>query len=355
MADRRTAVVLFNLGGPDRIEATRPFLYNLFSDRAIIDLPAPLRQLVAVLISWRRATTAQVIYAHIGGRSPILEETKKQAAALSEALVAGGAEALVFVAMRYWHPFAGETAREVAAWGPSEIILVPLYPQFSTTTTASSVDDWYRAARRAGLAVPTRAICCYPADAGLAAGHARLLREALAAVRSEAPNAAPRVLFSAHGLPKKILARGDPYAWQVEQTARAIVAALGEPDLDWLICYQSRVGPMEWIGPATEDELRRAGAGGVPVVVLPIAFVSEHSETIVELDIEYRRLAVGCGVPAYVRVPAIGTDASFINGLAGMVQRLVGAGSGVPICSGSGSRLCPADFRACRMAAAKGR
>ncbi len=346
--------MLFNLGGPDRIEATRPFLYNLFSDRAIIDLPAPLRQVLATLISRRREKTAQAIYRHIGGRSPILEETKLQAAALRDALTPGSDEARVFVAMRYWHPKANQTASEVAAWRPDEVILVPLYPQFSTTTTASSVDDWRRAARRAGVTVATRAICCYPTDAGLAASQAGLLRAALATARAQSPATPPRVLFSAHGLPVRVLERGDPYVWQVEQTANAIVAALDEPGLDWLICYQSRVGPLQWIEPATDDELRRAGAAGVPVVVLPIAFVSEHSETLVELDIEYRKLAEEAGVPAYVRVPAVGTDASFIDGLAGMIQEVAKADDRPAVCSGAGGRVCPANFAACPMAATKG-
>ena len=352
MADRRIAVVLFNLGGPDRIEATRPFLYNLFNDRAIIDLPAPFRQALATLISRRREKTAQAIYRHIGGRSPILEQTKLQATELQMALAPGDDETRVFVAMRYWHPRAGATAGEVAAWRPDEVILVPLYPQFSTTTTASSVDEWHRAARRAGVTASTRVVCCYPADAGLAAGQVALLRAALATARTRSPDKSPRVLFSAHGLPKRVLERGDPYAWQVEQTALAIVAELGEPDLDWLICYQSRVGPLAWIEPATDAELKRAGADGVPVVVLPIAFVSEHSETLVELDIEYRKLAEEAGVPAYVRVPAIATQASFIKGLAAMVQEAASADGRPPVCSGAGARVCPANFAACPMAAA---
>lgn len=352
MTARRIAVVLFNLGGPDRIEATQPFLYNLFSDRAIIDLPAPFRQALAMIISRRREKTAQEIYRQIGGASPILDETNRQAAELQIALEPGNDEARVFVAMRYWHPFADETANAVAAWRPNDVVLVPLYPQFSTTTTASSLDDWQRMARRAGITAPAWSICCYPADTGLAGGQARLLRDALAQVRAEVPDTPPRVLFSAHGLPKKVLARGDPYAWQIEQTAEAIVTVLDEPGLEWLICYQSRVGPLEWIEPATDFELRRAGAAGVPVVVLPIAFVSEHSETLVELDIEYRKIAAGAGVPAYVRVPAVGIEPSFISGLAAMVQSAAGNSERPSVCSASGTKICPANYAACPMNAA---
>jgi ferrochelatase len=337
LATQRTAVVLFNLGGPDGPASVEPFLFNLFSDPAIIRLPNPLRWLVARLIARRRAPVAREIYARIGGGSPLLELTRAQAAALQSALGEGGAFR-VFVAMRYWHPFAAETAAEVKAWAPERIVLLPLYPQYSTTTSASSLADWARAAAAAGLDCPTATVCCYPADAGLVAAQAALIEAALESLNGER---APRVLFSAHGLPKKVVAAGDPYQWQVEQTAAAVVAALNRPGLDWTVCYQSRVGPLEWIGPSTESEIARAGRDRVPVAVVPIAFVSEHSETLVELDIEYRHRAEAAGVPAFARVPAVGTHPAFIAGLAALVRSRA-AGGGVQ--SGAGGRLCP---RAC--------
>ena len=338
----RTAIVLFNLGGPDEPAAVRPFLQNLFSDPAIIALPGPLRWLVARLIARRRAPVALEIYRKIGGRSPLLPLTRAQAGALQQELGDLGT-VKVFVAMRYWHPFAAETVGEVSGFAPDEIILLPLYPQYSTTTTGSSVKDWQRAAARAGLQIRTTIVCCYPDEAGLVAAQAAAVAAGLA---EAARSGRPRVLFSAHGLPEKIVAGGDPYQAQVEQTAAAVVARLADPALDWVVCYQSRVGPLKWIGPSTEDELRRAGRDRVPVVVVPIAFVSEHSETLVELDIEYRHQAAAWGVPAYFRVPALGTAPDFILGLAGLVREAHGQGGIVPA---GGRRHCPAACGRCAL------
>ena len=160
---KKIAVVLFNLGGPDSLEAVQPFLFNLFNDRAIMSLPQPLRFILAKLISVRRAPVASEIYKQIGGMSPLLENTSKQARALEKELT-GKFEAKCFVAMRYWHPFSRETVEQVKAFNPDQVILLPLYPQFSTTTTASSLADWERAAGRAGLDKPTAAVCCFPGE-----------------------------------------------------------------------------------------------------------------------------------------------------------------------------------------------
>jgi len=313
----KTAVILFNLGGPDSLEAVEPFLRNLFSDPAIIGLPNPLRWLVAKLISSRRRTTAQAIYAQIGGKSPLRELTEAQAAALQTVL---GPDHRCFVAMRYWHPFADETAKAVAAYAPDRIVLLPLYPHYSKTTTGSSFKDWARAAAAAGLMQPTASVRDYPDHPGYVAALAAQLRSALDRARPKGPF---RLLFSAHGLPKKVIDGGDPYQAQIERTAAAVIAALGADasGLDWRVCYQSRVGPLEWIGPPTEAEIKRAGEEALGLVVLPIAFVSEHSETLVELDIEYRELAEHHGVPFYIRVPALGTDAGFIAALADLVRQ----------------------------------
>lgn len=311
---RKTAVVLFNLGGPDSLEAVKPFLFNLFSDPAIIGAPAPIRWLLAKYISAKRAPTARGIYQLLGGRSPLVPETERQARALEHVL---GHGFKCFIAMRYWHPFTLEAARAVKEWGADEVVLLPLYPQFSTTTTGSSFKEWKRQAAKVGLNAPTRQACCYPEQPGLVAAMADLAR----AGYEEAKGAGrPRLLFSAHGLPKSVIDKGDPYQAQVEMTAAAVARATGITDLDWAICYQSRVGPQEWIGPSTEAELARAGRDGVPVVVVPVAFVSEHSETLVELDVEYREKAAHLGIPAYVRVPALGCHPEFIRGLAEVVH-----------------------------------
>jgi protoporphyrin/coproporphyrin ferrochelatase len=335
----RTAIILFNLGGPDRPEAIKPFLSNLFNDPAIIGLPWPLRPLLANLISQRRDKEARAIYAKIGGKSPLLEQTWDQARALQQAL--DDEDARVFVAMRYWHPMADEVAGQVKEFGPDRIVLLPLYPQYSTTTTASSVRAWRRAAAAAGLDQPTRTVCCYPSEAGLVAAHAALIGQAL----ETAGDAPVRLLFSAHGLPEKIVKAGDPYQWQVERTAAAVMAALNRPELDWDICYQSRVGPLTWIGPVTEDEIKRAGKDSIGLVVVPIAFVSEHSETLVELDIDYAELARKQGVKTYIRVPALQTQPAFIEGLARLAA---GAFSrDIDPAPDGGARLCPADWSKC--------
>ena len=341
----RVAVVLMNLGGPDSLDAVEPFLRNLFRDPAIIGAPGPVRRLLARLIAKRRGPEAREIYRSIGGRSPLLEETEAQAAALQAALGDLG-EVEVAIAMRYWHPMSDAAAQQVAAFGPDRIVLLPLYPQFSTTTVASSLAAWRSAVGAAGIAMPTHAVCCYPRADGLIAAHAALIEPLLAAA---AEAGKPRLLFSAHGLPKRVVARGDPYQWQVEETARRIVARLGRDGLDWTVCYQSKVGPLAWLEPATVDELDRAGRDHVPVILVPIAFVSEHSETLVELDVTYREHAERAGVPVYHRVPALGTHPAFIEALAGLVRRALDGEAHLD--SGEGGRLCPAAHVGCPLAA----
>ena len=338
-----TAVVLFNLGGPERLEDVRPFLRNLFGDPAIIAAPGPVRWPLARLIAARRAKTAREIYARMGGGSPLRRLTEEQARALEARLEEDGnlGPARVFVAMRYWHPFVEEAVEAVSAYDPDRVLLLPLYPQFSTATTGSSLTAWRRAARKAGLRAPTAAIGCYPADPAFIAAHAALIEAAIAALPPDTPW---RLLLSAHGLPKRTVARGDPYQWQVERTAERIVEALPRREVDWRVCYQSRVGPLKWIGPSIDDEIGHAGADGRAVVVAPIAFVSEHSETLVELDIEYRAVAERRGVPRYVRVPALGTHPDFIAALGRLVRRALDAGG---TAAGPGHGICPRRFGAC--------
>jgi len=297
----KKAVILFNLGGPDKPESVKPFLFNLFNDKAIIALPQPFRRWLANFISSRREVKAQGIYGQIGGKSPILELTIAQAKALEDELGDGWK---VFVSMRYWHPFSTKIVEQVKKFAPDEVILLPLYPQYSTTTTDSAMHDW----RQYGLDVKTREICCYPTEKNFIKSHVELLRPHVEAH----PNA--RVLFSAHGLPQKIVDKGDPYPRLVAATAEHVAKTLGLKD--WLVCYQSKVGPLPWLKPNTEDEIKRAGAEGVDVILTPIAFVSEHSETLVELDIEFKEVAEHAGVVNYARVPALGTQRDFIKCLA---------------------------------------
>lgn len=335
----RLAVVLFNLGGPDGQDAVRPFLANLFRDPAIIGAPALIRYPLAELIARRREAAAKANYRRMGGGSPLLPETERQAAALEAALAPAASTVRVFVAMRYWKPFSAETAREVAAFAPDEIVLLPLYPQFSATTSASSLKAWRQAYRGIGR---TRTICCYPSATGFVEAHAKAIRQ-----RWETGGRPDRVrlLFSAHGLPERVVAGGDPYQAQVEATAAAVAAAV--PELpDWRVCYQSRVGPLKWIGPSTESEIRQAGAEGLGVVVSPIAFVSEHVETLVELDHDYALVAEAAGCAPYLRVPALGVETAFIAGLADAVLRAL---QGPAATSPAGPWRCPDRFGKCAL------
>jgi ferrochelatase len=337
----RLALVLFNLGGPDSLAAVEPFLRNLFGDPAILSMPGFVRVPLARFIASRRAPFAREIYAKLGGRSPILAESQAQAEALDKVLAKRGLDAKCFIAMRCWHPFSDETVQAVKAWNADALVLLPLYPQFSTTTTASSLADWVRAARKAKLSLPTSAVCCYPLQEGFIAALAELIQQSLTRTRNDVNY---RLLLSAHGLPRLTIRKGDPYQWQIERTAAAIVDRLGVSNLDWRICYQSRVGPLEWIGPATDAEIRRAGDDGKGVIVAPVSFVSEHSETLVELDMEYAHLASQAGVADYLRVPTVSTHPRFIEGLADLVSR---AQRGAKIVSGSGGRICPAAYGRC--------
>jgi ferrochelatase len=337
----RTAVVVLNLGGPDNLEAVKPFLFNLFYDPAITEMAAPFRWLFAKLLTAKREKSVQANYQLMGGKTPLLAETQAQIDALEAALVDLG-EVRCFMAMRYWHPLSEQTVAEVAAYRPDRIILLPLYPQYSAATTGSSIAAWREAARAGGLDVPSQTICCYPLEPGFVAAHAALIREAWPRA---AAAGAPRLLFSAHGLPEAFIKKGDPYQWQVEQTCAAVVRDLAMPELDWQICYQSRVGPQTWIGPFTDKEVERAGSDGVPLVVCPIAFVSEHIETLVEMDDEYATLAAQSGVPAYVRVATLSTRPEFIEALATLVRRHLGAAESL---SGANlTRTCPDHFQRC--------
>ncbi len=334
----KIAVVLYNLGGPETLEDVKPFLLSLFNDRAVIDLPQPFRSLVAHLIAGRRNAAATEIYRKIGGGSPIHRETKAQAVALKELLSKETTDDIeIFPAMNHPSAQIRAVARQVVAFQPDKIVLCPLYPQYSTTTTGSFLRAWKDESRRIGLRTPVSAICCYPTEAQFVDAHATLIRTAI-------QGRDLRVLFSAHGLPQRVVRAGDPYQWQIEQTSAAIVSSLKNPILDWRICYQSRVGPLAWLEPATEGEIRMAGAEGKGVVVVPIAFVSEHSETLVELDMDYADIARACGAQPYIRVPALSLQPRFIDALAALTRKAI-ANEG--IYSDRGGRICPAAFARC--------
>jgi len=350
--DKKVAVVLFNLGGPDSKNAIKPFLMNFFMDKNIIRVPIPFRCAIAALIAKRRSKReAGESYGELGDKSPLLENTQAQAKALEKVLKnakgndSRGTKFKTFVCMRYWHPMSPQVVREVRDWGADEIVIVPLYPQFSTTTTWSSLEVWNKALYQAGMDLPSSMVCCYHKNDGFVKASAARVREAYEQAEKDGYKK-PRVLFSAHGLPESVIKDGDPYQWQCEKTAEAIAKALKIKGLDWEICYQSRVGPKKWIGPATDESLQKAADDGKAVVIYPHAFTQEHVETLVELDIEYREEAEEMGLHGYYVAKTVGTHETFIEGLAGLVHAHLGREK----VEAEGFKTpCPVEFGECCM------
>lgn len=309
---------MFNLGGPDSLDAVKPFLFNLFYDPAIITVPNPFRWIIAKTISSKRAPIAQDIYRAIGGKSPILEETEKQRVKLEGFLNENSDDDFkCFIFMRYWHPFSKEVAPKVKEYAPDEIILLPLYPQYSVTTTGTGLIDWNKQAQKAGLNTPFRVIKKYPDHDFFIETIVDMINEKLKNITDTSKY---RLLLSAHGLPKKTIDAGDPYQAEVEQTCAALMEKLKDKALDHVVCYQSRVGPLEWIGPSTDDEIERAARDNKNIIMVPVAFVSEHSETLVELDIEYKELAEKLGIKEYIRISTVQDRDRFIKGLTSLVM-----------------------------------
>ena len=311
----KKAIILFNLGGPDKLENVEPFLFNLFNDPAILDLPTFLRYPLAKLISNRRAPVAKKIYAELGGSSPILKLTKKQSDALEIKLnqTQEEDEYKCFIIMRCWNPRAKDVIKDVQLYGPDEVVLMPLYPQYSAATSGSSIKEWKDVCKKNNYHVKTSTICCYPTDQNFINAHTKEIIKKIKDLKNF------KLIFSAHGLPEKNIKKGDPYQWQVEQSVKKIVENLNDENLDWILSYQSRVGPLKWIGPSTETIIIENSKIGKHIVLVPIAFVSEHSETLVELDIEYKEIADANGCKNYTRVPALGINEDFIKAMSELI------------------------------------
>ena len=332
----KSAVILFNLGGPDKLESVEPFLFNLFNDPAIISIPSIIRYPLAKFISKRRAPIAKNIYKEIGNKSPILELTQKQAESLENFLITKG-DYKCFVVMRCWHPRASQVVKQVKEYNPDEIILLPLYPQYSASTTGSSIEEWNDICKKENYKVKTKIVCCYPTENNFLESHANLIKKILKTL----DNKNFKLIFSAHGLPENKIKKGDPYQWQIEKTVEGIMSKLSSENLEFLISYQSRVGPLKWIGPSTDDVIIKYSKEKKGIIIVPVAFVSEHSETLVELDIEYKKLAEKNGCAFYKRVPALGIEENFIKGLAEMVLQKKTRGNFVS------SIMCPNKFIKC--------
>ena len=317
----RVGIVLLNLGGPERIQDVGPFLYNLFADPEIIRLPIPaLQKPLAWLISTLRSNKSQEAYRSIGGGSPLRRITDQQARELQSLLRQRDVDATTYVAMRYWHPFTESAVADMKADGIEQVVVLPLYPHFSISTSGSSFRELQRL--RQGderfAQLPLRAIRSWHDHPGYLKAMAQLIeREIDACVDPSTAN----VFFSAHGVPKSYVEEaGDPYQKEIESCAELIMKTLGREN-PWTLAYQSRVGPVEWLQPYTEEALEELGEKGVKeLVVVPISFVSEHIETLEEIDIEYREIATEAGVSNFRRVPALDTDPTFIASLADLVE-----------------------------------
>jgi len=323
------AVVLCNLGGPDSLAAVQPFLYNLFSDPAILDPPlgGVTRKPLARWIAKRRAPEAAKGYAALGGKSPLLENTRQQAQALARALAADG-DFSVHVCMRYWHPRAAEVVAALQRSACAHVVLLPLYPQYSHTTTGSSRDEFLRVCAQAHYTPRIDIVREWHDEPHYLDAIADSLRRELARFPDPDP-ARTDVLFSAHGLPRKLVTAGDPYERQIRATYEALRSRLGWPHTT--LCYQSRVGPLEWLGPYIEDVIRdKAARGAKQLLVYPIAFVSDHSETLYELGQTYAAVAREHGIAHYRVCPALNDDPGLIEALRRQVLGAIGAGASAP-------------------------
>jgi len=316
-----TGIVLLNMGGPDTLSAIRPFLARLFSDRELIRLPlAPLTQpMFAWIVSGVRARKVQKYYEEIGGGSPINMLTGKQRDALEGALRETGGNFRVYVGMRYWHPLAKHAVLEMKDDGVARGIALPLYPQYCAATTGSSLSDLRRWMRWAGADFPMVEVKSWPDDAGYIAALCGQIEETLQGRSAEGTH----LLFSAHGVPKSFIDGGDPYQAETEKTVAAVMERFsGTPHS---ISYQSRMGRTEWLKPDTVEEVIRLGREGAQrLVVVPVSFVSDHIETLHELDIRLRETAREAGISEFLRVPALNDSPAFIRALRDIVVSTAG-------------------------------
>ncbi|MGZ4831581.1 MAG: ferrochelatase [Terriglobales bacterium] len=318
--NRRTGVVLFQLGGPDSLDAIEPFLYNLFCDPDIIDFPLARlgRKPLAKLISVARARKVQHHYQVIGGCSPIRRLTERQACALEKRLCAEGLDARCFVAMRYWHPFTEEAVAALDASQCDNIVLLPMYPQYSRTTTGSSLNEWNRKFSAAGRQVSL------VNDFYRNSLYLDALVERIEETLARFPDPDDVVLvFSAHSVPVSVIEQGDPYQRQIEETV-ALVKKRG----GWLnchrLCYQSKVGASKWLQPSLRSTIRELGAAGIKdVCVVPISFVSDHVETLGEINHEARELATAAGITRFKMTEGLNDSPIFIGALAQLVTACV--------------------------------
>ncbi len=314
---KSTALILLNMGGPDSLDTIEPFLYNLFSDRELIQLPLGglLQKPFARLISHFRSRKVRESYEYIGGSSPLLAWTQKQAAGIAERL---DGQVVPFVVMRYWQPRAAEVLLQLKEQGITQAVVLSMYPHYTGATTGSSINDFRRHAAKLYPELEYRLIEQWYDWPGYITALANRVREGLDKYH-ELMRDEVRILFSAHALPQKFIERGDPYRQQVETTAWEVMEQVG--DCRWSIAYQSRSGPVRWMAPGTDDEIVRLGSEGErALLMVPISFVSDHIETLEEIDLQYRLLAEQHGIPHFQRAPSLNDHADFLDGMADLVR-----------------------------------
>ncbi len=318
---KKTAVVLFQLGGPDSLEAIEPFLFNLFIDPDIIDFPCAFltRRPLAKFISSRRSVKVVENYKQIGGKSPILDLTQRQASALESRLRSRNINARVFIAMRYWHPLIDEVVKKIKADEFEQVILLPLYPQFSQSTTLSSMNEWKRQTKKQGCVIPTKLVCCYPSQPLFVEAVVENINSALIRFHNIASTDID-LIFSAHGVPLSYIKRGDPYQMQVEETVRCIVER-GKWNSPHSLCYQSKVGSMKWLKPSLIETIEHiASKDRKHLLVIPVSFVTDHIETLHEINIDVRGHAMAYGIEQFEVMPALNDHLKYIQCLAELVQ-----------------------------------
>ena len=313
---RRTAVLLLNMGGPDSLEAVRPFLRNLFSDPAIIGLPAALRKPLAALLSARRARKVIPRYGLIGGRSPIGTITLDQAKAISQAL--GQDFGPVLPAFSYWHPFIADAVSEAARTDANDLIALSLYPQYCQATTGSCLEDLSMNLPGTPFENSIRIIDSWSTHPSYLEALTGTVKKALSRI-PEGLEGDTVVLFSAHGVPESLIESGDPYLEQTLATVKGVMDRLG--DREYHVAFQSRLGPVKWLQPSLPDKLKElSGKGAPPLVIVPVSFVSDHIETLYELDIQHKEIAKDLGFTIYERAPALNTRPDFIAALAELIR-----------------------------------
>jgi protoporphyrin/coproporphyrin ferrochelatase len=329
-------ILLFNLGGPETLEDVRPFLFNLFADPDIIRLPFRFMQKpLAWFISTQRHKKSSSYYEQIGGGSPLRKITDQQARALEVELTNRGLNARVYVAMRYWHPFTEETFEQIERDGINQLVVLPLYPQFSISSTGSSLNRMNTVIKEKRLeSMRPSVICSWQDDPNYIHSLADMVKEELAKFANQDPSATT-IIFSAHSVPVRYIEEGDPYLEYTRQTFRLVMEEVGT-HYPHSLSFQSRVGPVKWLRPSTEETIRRLASEGVSqTLMVPISFVSEHSETLYEMDILYKGVADEVGIKEYRRVPALNCRPDFIAALANLVEKELTAETQ------SAKNLCP--------------